>query len=113
MSANGPRRDFGWSCWEARSRFNADDSRTQCSQTRARVRSPAGESVTAGSIEAVIYHGCAAGMAVRRLHQRADLGVQRWQEDQHRHRQGVTSFGLTAFGELLLTTIDGRVLRVE
>ena len=115
MSVNGPRRDFGWSCWEARSRFNADDcsGRSVRKPVLAYGRS-AGESVTGG----YVYRGRDLPR-LRGWYVFGDfISGQIWAYKGGKKisigtARGVTSFGLTAFGELLLTTIDGRVLRVE
>ena len=114
LRIGGPRVDFGWACWEARSRYDA----TRCAGRK--MRKPVlsyghdiGESVTGGSV----YRGSdlprlrgwyvfgdfiSGKLWAFRNGTRVTIG----------RADGVTSFGQTASGELLLTTIGGRLLRI-
>ncbi len=116
MAVNGPLVDFGWSCWEATSQYNADDCKGR------KIRKPVleyshaagdGESVTGG----YVYRGSAIP-SLQGAYVFGDfISGRLWAfKDGQRQRigraDGVTSFGLTPQGELLLTTIDGRLLRL-
>jgi glucose/arabinose dehydrogenase len=116
MPLSGPLVDFGWSCWEARSRYNRDDCNGRKVTKPLITYSHAsgdGESVTGG----YVYRGSAIP-ALQGWYVFGDFisgDVWAWR-DGTRERiasaQGLTSFGLTAEDELLLTTIDGRLLRM-
>lgn len=116
MTVDGPLVDFGWSCWEARARYNADDCKGRT------VRSPLfsyshasgdGESVTGG----YVYRGTQIP-SLRGWYVFGDFisgRVWAWQDGVRKRIAtvaGVTSFGLDRDGELLATTIDGRLLRL-
>ncbi len=114
MSTDGKRFDFGWSCFEGESRYNAD----RC----------AGRDVT----KPVLTYGRKLGGSITGgyVYRGSDVpSLQGWyvfgdfisgtvwayrdgQRQQIGQADGVTSFGLDARGELLLTTIDGSLQRV-
>jgi glucose/arabinose dehydrogenase len=115
MPLTGPRVDFGWSCWEGPQRYD----RTRCAGRT--VTAPLlsyghnqGQSVTGG----YVYRG-AAIPTLRGWYVFGDFASGRiWAyRDGQRKRlgtaQGVTAFGVDPDGELLLTTIDGRLLRLR
>jgi len=114
MSVDGPLTDFGWSCREGNRSYNPD---------RCAGRSPTppvlsyphskGESVTGG----YVYRGKAiprlrgwyvyGDFISGRIWAYRDGAIKRIAK-----ADGLTSFGLDRRGELLLTTIGGRVLRL-
>lgn len=108
--------DFGWSCWEATTRYNRDACRGR-DVTRPVLQyshaSGDGESITGG----YVYRGSAIP-SLQGWYVFGDFISGRvWAyRDGERRRiaqaDGLTSFGVTATGELLLTTIDGRLLRM-
>ena len=113
MAVDGPLVDFGWSCWEATTRYNAN----ACAGRR--VTKPVfeyshadGESITGG----YVYRGSIAELREHYIFGDFVSGAVWALKDGERTRiataDGLTSFGLTADNELLLTTIDGRLLRM-
>lgn len=116
MAINGPLVDFGWSCWEATSKYNADDCAGR-DVTKPIIEyshaSGDGESVTGG----YVYRGSAIP-ALQGWYVYGDFisgSVWAWKDGSREKlatADGLTSFGLTPDGELLLTTIDGRLLRM-
>jgi glucose/arabinose dehydrogenase len=115
MKVDSPRVDFGWSCREARARYNADACRGRT------LRKPVlsygrgeGQSVTGG----LVYRGSRLP-ALRGWYVFGDfISGDLWAFRSGRQvrlgqADGVTSFGQTNSGEILLTTIDGRVLRIS
>lgn len=117
MAVNGPLVDFGWSCREARARYNKDACKGRKVTKPVFSYSHAsgdGESITGG----YVYRG-AAIPSLQGWYVFGDfVSGQVWAwRDGNRVKlgtaDGVTSFGLTADGELLLTTIDGRLLRLR
>lgn len=114
MPLNGPLVDFGWSCREARSTYNADACKGR------KVTPPLffyghddGESITGG----YVYRGSEIP-SLQGAYVFGDfISGQIWAwRDGTREKlttaDNVTSFGLTQSGELLLTTIDGRLLKL-
>ncbi len=115
MPTDGSRFDFGWSCWEGGSRYNP----ARC----------AGRDVT----QPVLTYGRKLGGSITGgyVYRGSDVpSLQGWyvfgdfisgtvwayrdgQRQQIGQADGVTSFGLDAGGELLLTTIDGSLQRVR
>ena len=114
MAVGGPLVDFGWSCWEASARYNADACRGRTvtppvlSYGRAK-----GGSITGG----YVYRGSAIP-SLQGWYVFGDFVSGRvWAFKDGKwvrlgQAAGVTSFGLDHEGELLLTTIDGRVLKI-
>lgn len=114
MPINGPVVDFGWSCREARQKYNPD----QCGG-RAMTKPvlwyghDEGESVIGGHV-----YGGEAIPGLQGWYVFGDFVSGRiWAYRDGRRAEiakadGVTAFGLDTAGELLLTTIGGRVLRV-
>ncbi|MCB0897359.1 MAG: PQQ-dependent sugar dehydrogenase [Actinobacteria bacterium] len=115
MRVDAPLTDFGWSCWEGRRSYNRDrcDGRDVTAPILTYGRSE-GQSVTGG----YVYRGSRIPK-LRGWYVFGDFGSGRlWAyRDGTRKRigsaDGVTSFGVDQRGELLLTTIDGRVLRIR
>lgn len=116
MPVNGPLVDFGWSCWEAGEKYNADACQGR-DVTKPIIEyshaSGDGESVTGG----YVYRGSAIP-ALSGWYVFGDFisgNVWAWQDGKRQRiarADGLTSFGTTPAGELLLTTIDGRLLRM-
>lgn len=116
MGVDGPLTDFGWSCWEAGSRYNRDacagrqPEQPVLSYTHA---SGDGESVTGG----YVYRG--AGIpSLQGWYVFGDFmsgNVWAWRDGTQQRiarANRVTAFGLTSRGELLVTTLDGKLLRM-
>lgn len=115
MRIDGPRVDFGWSCREALTRYNVD----AC----------AGRKVT----KPVLFYGRGVGESITGgfVYRGSDLpSLRGWYvfgdfitgdlwafKDGRRVRigraDGITSFGLTASKEIVLTTIDGRLQQLR
>ncbi len=116
MSINGPLVDFGWSCWEATSKYNRDDCAGR-DVTKPVIEyshaSGDGESVTGG----YVYRGSAIP-SLQGWYVYGDFvsgTVWAWKDGVNTKiasADGLTSFGLTPDGELLLTTIGGKLLRM-
>ncbi|MEZ5184717.1 MAG: PQQ-dependent sugar dehydrogenase [Candidatus Nanopelagicales bacterium] len=114
MGVNGRLKDFGWSCWEARSKYNADACPgRRMTKPVLRYAHDQGESIIGGHV----YRGTGIP-SLRGWYVFGDFISGRiWAYRDGRRKQigtadGVTSFGLAASGEMLLTTIDGRVLKI-
>lgn len=116
MNIDGPLVDFGWSCWEGLHRYRKDRCKGR-DVTRPVIEygHGQGESVTGG----FVYRGTEMP-ALRGWYVYGDFESGRiwaWRSG-HRSVQigsapGLTSFGTTASGELLLTTIDGKLLKMQ
>ena len=114
MAVDGPLHDFGWSCREGRRSYNPDrcDGRSPVQPVLTYPHSK-GQSITGG----YVYRGKAIP-SLRGWYVYGDFGSGRiWAYRDGKIKRiatadGVTSFGLDRRGELLLTTIDGRVLRL-
>jgi glucose/arabinose dehydrogenase len=116
MAVNGPLVDFGWSCWEASAKYNADACKGR-DVTKPVIQyshaSGDGESITGG----YVYRGSGIP-SLQGWYVFGDFmsgRVWAWKDGDRRRiaqADGLTSFGLTQSGELLLTTIDGRLLRM-
>jgi glucose/arabinose dehydrogenase len=114
LPVDAPLTDFGWSCWEGRRSYNPDrcDGRDVTAPVLTYGHSE-GESVTGG----YVYRGSKVP-SLRGWYVFGDFVSGRlWAyRDGTRKRigraGGVTSFGLDQRGEILLTTISGRVLRI-
>jgi glucose/arabinose dehydrogenase len=116
MPLNGPLRDFGWSCREARSTYNRDACAGRSITRPVIVYSHAsgdGESITGG----YVYRGESIP-SLQGWYVFGDFisgNVWAWRDgtrERIAQADRLTSFGLTETGELLLTTIDGRLLRM-
>lgn len=117
MRVDGPLVDFGWSCWEARSRYNRDacQGRTVTKPLFSYSHASGdGESITGG----YVYHGTGIP-SLQGWYVFGDFvsgQVWAWRDGTREKlttADGVTSFGLTPKGELLLTTIDGKLQRLS
>jgi glucose/arabinose dehydrogenase len=116
MPIEGPLVDFGWSCWEATSKFNADNCAGR-DVTKPVIEyshaSGDGESVTGG----YVYRGSGIP-SLQGWYVYGDFvsgAVWAWRDGVNKRiatADGLTSFGLTPDGELLLTTIGGELLRM-
>lgn len=116
MPLSGPVVDFGWSCREGRLIYN----KSRCAGRD--ITAPVivygrgqGRSVTGG----YVYRGKRIP-ALRGWYVYGDFATGRiwaWRKGQGSQEianaDGVTSFGLTNRGELLLTTIDGRLMGIR
>ncbi|MCU0279992.1 MAG: PQQ-dependent sugar dehydrogenase [Candidatus Nanopelagicales bacterium] len=115
MPIDGRRFDFGWSCWEGRSRYDtqrcAGRNFTKPVLTYGRSQ---GGSITGG----YVYRG-ARITSLQGWYVFGDfISGDVWAyKDGRRVRLGqadrVTSFGVDSAGELLLTTIDGTLARLR
>jgi glucose/arabinose dehydrogenase len=114
MAVDGPLVDFGWSCREGRRSYNPDrcDGRSPTPPVLSYPRGK-GQSITGGHV----YRGEAIP-SLRGWYVYGDFGSGRiWAYRDGKTKRiatadGLTSFGLDRRGELLLTTIDGRLLRL-
>lgn len=117
MRVDGPLVDFGWSCREARSKYNRDNCKGRTITKPLFSYSHAsgdGESITGG----YVYRGSGIP-SLQGWYVFGDFvsgHVWAWRDGTRQKlakADGLTSFGLTRKGELLLTTIDGRLLRLS
>ena len=115
MAVDSPLVDFGWSCREGRRSYNPD---------RCDGRSPTPPSAVLPPRQGAEHHrwlrvprGCRSP-SLRGWYVYGDFGSGRiWAYRDGKSKRiasadGLTSFGLDRRGELLLTTIDGRLLRL-
>lgn len=116
MKIDGPLVDFGWSCWEGLHPYRNDRCRGRdVTKPVIEYGHRLGESVTGG----LVYRGSAIP-SLRGWYIYGDFESGRiwaWRDGRRPVRvgtaPGLTAFGQTRSGEVLLTTIDGKLLKMR